>query len=91
MATLNLSLPDDVLTRLVDEARSRGLASPEDLVRELVDQELRHPAARAADEQLLEDELVRRLDEDEPVDMDEADFRSIREEVENALLHRRKS
>lgn len=91
MATLTVSIPDEVLARLRLEAELRGFDSPEDLLLDLVDEGLKEPADSEANHQLLKDELLRRVRSDDWVVMDSEDFRSIRDEVEAELLKRQKA
>ena len=86
-----LSISDDVLIRLTEEARRHGLGSAEELVIEFVNLGLQDCNSGALDDAAIEDELLRRIKSEDWVATDEADFRSIREEIEAKLLNRQNS
>ncbi|MDB5294641.1 MAG: hypothetical protein JWO31_624 [Phycisphaerales bacterium] len=95
MTAITLLLPDEQLSQLRLKAEERGLRSPEALLQMLVDSALAPepptggPVAISPEQAALEAELVRRVQSDDIVLMDEADFQSIREEVLASLAARR--
>ena len=80
MATITLNLPDDAMPRVRQEATAGGFATPEDYLRSVIADELRR-----RDQERLEAVLVERLDSGQPVEMDDADFRRIRDRAEAAI------
>ena len=84
MPNISVNVSDETLPRLRQEAAARGFASPEEYLNSLLVEELRR-----RDQERLEALLVERLDSGESVEMDDADFRRIREQVAARLGQRR--
>jgi antitoxin ParD1/3/4 len=83
MPNIILNVSDETLPRLRQEATARGFASPEEYVNSLLLEDLRR-----RDQERLEAVLLERLDSGQSVEMDDADFRRIREQAEARIAQR---
>jgi antitoxin ParD1/3/4 len=86
MSTITLTVTDDAATRLRKVALSRGFGSIEEYLQHLLNEDLRR-----ADQQRLEAVLLERLDSGLSVEMDDEDFRRIREEVAARIARQKAS
>jgi Arc/MetJ-type ribon-helix-helix transcriptional regulator len=76
MATITISVPDALMSKVREQAESLGYADPAEYVLRLLDDDLQ----QVTDAE-IEAELVARATSTERVTMDDEDFREIREAV----------
>jgi antitoxin ParD1/3/4 len=83
MPTIALNVSDETLPRLRQEAAARGFAGPEEYLASLLAEDLRR-----RDQERLESILVERLESGQSVEMDDADFQRIRDQVAARITQR---
>jgi antitoxin ParD1/3/4 len=83
MARITVNLPDDTMPRVRQEATARGFDTPADYLQSLIADDLRR-----RDQERLEAILLERVDRGQAVEMDDEDFRRIREEASARIAQR---